>query len=293
MRKQRTSVNVILTIVMIALSCVFIAPILIVLMNSFKGKLFISDQPFTFPTFEKQDLRAAGIQPKTFVGVKNYVSGIEKIHFWNALGYSVFITVASVVIIVLFTAMTAWFITRIKTRYTSSLYYLFVFSMIIPFQMVMFAMTKVANVLHLDNPVGILVLYLGFGAGMSVFMFSGFVKGIPIDIEEAATIDGANKIQQFYKITLPLLKGIIKTNLTFWSINTITFFLWSKMFSPISSEASTIVPVVYLYDTVFGSTGNTERDAGAGAAVGVVLAIFVGVIYLITNKLLKDDDLEF
>ena len=114
-----------------------------------------------------------------------------------------------------------------------------------------------------------------------------------MELYEAATIDGANKIQQFFKITLPLLKGIIKTNLTFWSVNTITFFLWSKMFSPVSSEASTIVPVVYLYDTVFGSTGNSERDAGAGAAVGVVLAIFVGVVYFITNKLLKDDDLEF
>ncbi len=133
-----------------------------------------------------------------------------------------------------------------------------------------------------------------FGAvGYYMLIFISGIERIPQDLYEAATIDGANKIQQFYKITLPLLKGIIKTNLTFWSINTITFFLWSKMFSPISSEASTIVPVVYLYDTVFGSTGNTERDAGAGAAVGVVLAIFVGVIYLITNKLLKDDDLEF
>lgn len=133
-----------------------------------------------------------------------------------------------------------------------------------------------------------------FGAvGYYMLIFISGIERIPQDLYEAATIDGANKIHQFFKITLPLLKGIIKTNLTFWSINTITFFLWSKMFSPISTEASTIVPVVYLYDTVFGSTGNTERDAGAGAAVGVVLALFVGIIYLITNKLLKDDDLEF
>lgn len=125
-----------------------------------------------------------------------------------------------------------------------------------------------------------------FGAvGYYMLIFISGIERIPQDLYEAATIDGANKIQQFFKITLPLLKGIIKTNLTFWSVNTITFFLWSKMFSPVSSEASTIVPVVYLYDTVFGSTGNSERDAGAGAAVGVV--------YFITNKLLKDDDLEF
>lgn len=133
-----------------------------------------------------------------------------------------------------------------------------------------------------------------FGAvGYYMLIFISGIERIPQDLYEAATIDGANKIQQFFKITLPLLKGIIKTNLTFWSVNTITFFLWSKMFSPVSSEASTIVPVVYLFDTVFGSTGNSERDAGAGAAVGVVLAIFVGVVYFITNKLLKDDDLEF
>lgn len=133
-----------------------------------------------------------------------------------------------------------------------------------------------------------------FGAvGYYMLIFISGIERIPQELYEAATIDGANKIQQFFKITLPLLKGIIKTNLTFWSVNTITFFLWSKMFSPVSSEASTIVPVVYLYDTVFGSTGNSERDAGAGAAVGVVLAIFVGVVYFITNKLLKDDDLEF
>ena len=133
-----------------------------------------------------------------------------------------------------------------------------------------------------------------FGAvGYYMLIFISGIERIPQELYEAATIDGANKIQQFFKITLPLLKGIIKTNLTFWSVNTITFFLWSKIFSPVSSEASTIVPVVYLYDTVFGSTGNSERDAGAGAAVGVVLAIFVGVVYFITNKLLKDDDLEF
>lgn len=133
-----------------------------------------------------------------------------------------------------------------------------------------------------------------FGAvGYYMLIFISGIERIPQDLYEAATIDGANKIQQFFKITLPLLKGIIRTNLTFWSVNTITFFLWSKMFSPVSSEASTIVPVVYLYDTVFGSTGNSERDAGAGAAVGVVLAIFVGVVYLVANKLLKEDDLEF
>ena len=133
-----------------------------------------------------------------------------------------------------------------------------------------------------------------FGAvGYYMLIFISGIERIPEDLYEAATIDGANKVQQFFSMTLPLLRSIFKTNITFWSVNCISFFLWSKMFSPVASEASTMVPVVYLYDTVFGTTGNVQRDAGAGAAVGVTLAIFVAVIYFIMNKVLKDDDLEF
>ena len=119
------------------------------------------------------------------------------------------------------------------------------------------------------------------------------IDGIPKDLYEAATLDGANKVAQFTKITLPLMKGIIRTSITFWSINTTTFFLWTKMFSSINTEGSTIVPVVYLYDTVFGGTGIVERDAGAGAAVGVVLTLIIIAIYVVMNKLLKDTDLEY
>lgn len=133
-----------------------------------------------------------------------------------------------------------------------------------------------------------------FGAvGYYMLIFLNGIERIPSDLYEAATIDGASRIQQFTKMTLPLLRGIFKTNITFWSVNCITFFLWSKMFSPVSTEASTIVPVVYLYDTVFGTVGNVQRDAGAGAAVGVVLALFVGLIYFILNRIVKDDELEF
>lgn len=133
-----------------------------------------------------------------------------------------------------------------------------------------------------------------FGAvGYYMLIFINGIERIPADLYEAATIDGANKVQQFSRITLPLLRSIFKTNITFWSVHCITFFLWSKMFSPVSTEASTIVPVVYLYDTVFGTVGNVQRDAGAGAAIGVVLALFVGLIYLVLNKTIKDDDLEF
>ena len=133
-----------------------------------------------------------------------------------------------------------------------------------------------------------------FGSvGYYMLIYISGIEGIPADIYEAATLDGATKVNQFTLITLPLMKGIIRTSITFWSINTTTFFLWSKMFSSVNTEGSTIAPVVYLYDTVFGGTGIVERDAGAGAAVGVVLTLIIIAVYVIMNKLLKDTDLEY
>lgn len=145
-----------------------------------------------------------------------------------------------------------------------------------------------------DNKFWAMLFAYMFGAvGYYMLIFISGIERIPADLYEAATIDGANKIQQFFKITLPLLKGIIKTNITFYSVHTTAFFLWTKMFSPVNTEASTIVPVVYLYDTVFGSQGSSGRDAGAGAAVGVVLTAIIVLVYFVMNKVLKDDDLEF
>ena len=133
-----------------------------------------------------------------------------------------------------------------------------------------------------------------FGSvGYYMLIFISGIEGIPGDIYEAATIDGANVITKLVKITLPLLKGVIRTTITFWSINATTFFLWTKMFSPINTEDTTIVPVVYLYDTVFGGKGIVERDAGAGAAVGVVLTLIIIAVYAITNVIFKDSDLEY
>ena len=133
-----------------------------------------------------------------------------------------------------------------------------------------------------------------FGSvGYYMLIFISGIEGIPSDIYEAATIDGANVITKLVKITLPLLKGVIRTTITFWSINATTFFLWTKMFSPINTEDTTIVPVVYLYDTVFGGKGVVERDAGAGAAVGVVLTLIIIAVYAITNVIFKDSDLEY
>jgi multiple sugar transport system permease protein len=133
-----------------------------------------------------------------------------------------------------------------------------------------------------------------FGSvGYYMLIFISGIEGIPADIYEAATIDGADVMTKLTRITLPLLKGVIRTTITFWSINATTFFLWTKMFSPINTEDTTIVPVVYLYDTVFGGKGVVVRDAGAGAAVGVVLTLIIIAVYAITNVILKDSDLEY
>lgn len=133
-----------------------------------------------------------------------------------------------------------------------------------------------------------------FGSvGYYMLIYISGIEGIPKDLYEAATLDGASKVSQFSKITLPLMKGIIKTTITFWSINATTFFLWTKMFSPVNTEGTTIVPVVYLYDTVFGGKGVIERDAGAGAAVGVVLTLIIIAVYAVMNFALRDTDLEY
>ena len=192
MEKRRPFINIILTVILIALSAVFIAPVFIVLLNSFKSKFSISQTPFVLPNND------------TFVTFQNYITGINDTGFLSAFGWSLFVTVLSVAVIVVFTSMAAWYIVRSGGRFAKLTYYLFVFSMIVPFQMVMFTMSKLANSLGLDTPLGLVFIYLGFGAGLSVFMFVGFVKSIPLSIEEAATIDGCNPMQIFYHVVFPL-----------------------------------------------------------------------------------------
>lgn len=250
---------------MIILSIVFLAPIFIVLMNSFKGKFYISDTPFVFPTGSK------------FVGFSNYTTGINSTGFINAFGWSLFITVFSVAVIVLFTSMTAWYITRVKSKTTNVLYYIFTFSMIVPFQMVMFTMTKVANMLHLDNPFGIIIIYLGFGAGLSVFMFSGFVKSIPIEIEEAAVIDGCNPIQTYFRVVFPILKPIA---ITVSILN--AMWIWNDYLLPylvIGTDYKTIPIAVQYLKGGYGSV-----DMGAMMAVLVLAIIPIVIFYFICQK---------
>ena len=176
---------------------VYIMPILIVLINSFKNKVFINKEPFKLPT------------KQTWVGIDNFLSAIDKYELLSAVGWTVFITVGSVLVILVCTSMCAWYITRVNSKFTKLLYLLCVFSMVVPFQMVMFTLAKTADTLRLNNPYNICIIYLGFGAGLAVFMFTGFVKGIPLEIEEAALIDGCTPLQVYFKVLIPILKPTI------------------------------------------------------------------------------------
>ena len=263
--KKRNIASCILMLLMILFAAFVLFPILIVFINSFKGRLFISSEPFTIP---KGD---------AFVGMTNYTEGLAKTGFFSAFGYSLWITVASVLIILLFTSMIAWYITRVKGVITQIIYYALVFSMIVPFQMVMFTMSKIANMLSLDNPVGIIVLYVGFGAGMASFMFSGFIKSIPLALEEAAMIDGASPVTTFFQVVLPMLRS---TAVTIAILN--TMWIWNDYLMPyltIGTNYRTI-PVAIQY--LRGGYGAV--DMGAMMAMLVLAMVPVIVFYLVCQK---------
>ncbi len=264
MKKIKLS-NIFKFIFLLALSIVFLIPIITVIANSFKDKFSISQTPFVIPNSQ------------TFAGIENYVNGINDTGFISAFFWSLFITVFSVAVIVFFTSMTAWYITRVKTKFNSILYYLFVFSMIVPFQMVMFTMSKMANVLRLDNPFGLIFIYLGFGAGLSVFIFSGFVKSIPLSLEEAAIIDGCNVLQTFWHVVFPILKP---TAITVAILN--TMWVWNDYLLPylvIGSDYKTIPIAVQYLKGGYGSV-----DMGAMMAMLVLAIIPVVVFYLSCQK---------
>lgn len=266
MNGMKKSSKTVSFIVLVILALAFIAPIIIVLMNSFKDKFSISDTPFALPTAD------------TFSGLDNYVSGIEKTDYWSAFGYTLYITLLSLAVIVLFDAMTAWYITRVKSKYSSALFYLFIFSMVVPFQMVMFTMSKTANILHIDNPTGIVLLYLGFGSGMAVFLYSGFVKSIPIDIEEAALIDGCNPIQEFFMVVFPIMKPIAITVAILDAMWIWNDYLMPYLVLDIKSVKTISIAVQYLQG------GYGSRDMGAMMAVLVLTIIPIVVFYLACQK---------
>ena len=266
MNVRKAKHGTLLTVFFSVLSIAYVYPIVLVLINSFKKKAYISRKPFAIPT------------DKMFVGFDNYLNGIDKTGFIQAFGWSLFITVCSVVAIVLCTSMCAWYISRVKNKITSTIYYLCLFSMIVPFQMVMFTLSKIANMLRLSNPAGIIIIYLGFGAGLSVFMFTGFVKSIPLEIEEAAMIDGCTPIQTYFKVVFPILKP---TSITVAILQ--AMWIWNDYLLPylvLDIRKYKTIPIAVQY--LKGGYGSV--DMGAMMGVLVLSIIPIVIFYLACQK---------
>ncbi len=255
-----------LTVLFTALSALYLYPLVLVVFNSFKKKAYISREPFALPT------------QQTFAGLANYEKGIELTNFLSAIATSLFVTVCSVGLILLCTSMCAWFLSRVRTRLGHGLYLLFLFSMIVPFQMVMFTLSKLANLLGLNTPWGIILIYLGFGAGLSVFMFTGFVNACPTAVEESALIDGCNPIRLFFAVVLPILRptavsvGILQT-----------MWIWNDYLLPylvLDIRRFRTIPIAVQY--LRGGYGSV--DMGAMMAMLVLAIIPVVSFYLVCQK---------
>lgn len=251
---------------LLLLSIIFLFPIYLVLINSFKSKFTIIGEPFSFPNSD------------TFVGLENYLNGIESSDLISAFIRTLIITVGSVAAIVIFTSMTAWYITRVKTKLNKIIYYLFIFSMIVPFQMVMFTMTSISAKLGLNSVLGIIPVYLGFGSGLSVFMFSGFIKGLPREIEEAAMIDGCNPLKSFFYVVFPILKP---TAITVAILN--AMWIWNDFLLPyllLGSGNKTLSVAIQL--AMQGAYG--AIDWGGFMAMLVLSVIPIIIFYLLCQK---------
>ena len=265
---SRRVVNVLLTVLLAALCVVWLYPVLLILINSLKDELAISTATvFELPT------------QATFAGLHNYAYGITQLNFLQSFGYSATITITSVVLILLCCSMCGWYITRVSSMISKAMYLLCVFSMVVPFQMVMFTLSKTADTLKLNTPWTIPVIYLGFGAGLAVFMFTGFVKAIPLDIEEAAAIDGCGPLRTYFSVVLPMLKP------TMISVGILEImWIWNDYLLPylvigLSTNYKTI-PVVVQY--LVGSYG--AKDLGAMMALLVLSVIPIIVFYLTCQK---------
>ena len=266
MKKSKRVGNNVIFLVLLALSVLFLVPIIIVIINSFKSRIYISSQPLKLPNAE------------TFVALENYINGVTSSDFFSAFLRSLFITVVSVILIVLFASMAAWYIVRSNSKITKGIYYMLVFSMIVPFQMVMYTMTYVTNRANLDNIFGITFVYLGFGAGLSVFMLCGFIKSIPLEIEEAAMIDGASPIQAFFTVVFPMLKP---TAITVAILN--TMWIWNDYLLPylvLGSDKKTIPVVIQL--AMQGAYGST--DYGGFMAMLVLAIVPIIIFYIFCQK---------
>lgn len=266
MKKKNNVLSWIGTGIFTVLGIIYIMPILIVLMNSFKKKVYINKMPFQLPT------------DKTMAGIENYITAIDKYELLDAVGWTVFITVGSVFVILICTSMCAWYITRINTKFTKTLYLLCIFSMVVPFQMVMFTLALVADRTGLRTPWGIIIIYLGFGAGLAVFMFCGFVKSIPLEIEEAAMIDGCSPLRTFFSVVLPIMKP------TYISVGILeTMWIWNDFLLPylvldLNKYKTISIAIQYMK----GSYGRV--DMGAIMAALILAVIPVIIFYLSCQK---------
>lgn len=264
--RQKTASNTVAIFFLAVLAFVFLLPIVLVLMNSFKSRLYISSAPFAIP------------DGTTFVGLENYIKGLRSSGFFVSFLRSLFVTVCSVAVIIVCTSMTSWFIVRVKNRFTSGLYLLFAFSMIVPFQMVMYTMTYVVQSIGFNNLPGVVLVYLGFGAGLSVFMFTGFVKAVPLEVEEASEIDGCNPLQTYFMIVFPMLKP---TAITVAILN--SMWVWNDYLLPylvLGTKHKTVPVAIQL--AMQGAYGST--DYGGFMAMLVLAIIPIVAFYIASQK---------
>ena len=263
-RRRKTIMSVVLAVICI----IYVLPVLTVVINSFKYNTYVKTDTFALPLGEM------------WAGFKNFIKGMTfgNYPFWNSVFYSLIITVLSTALILLFTSMAAWYSARVNSRFCQAIYFLCVFSMVVPFQMVMFTLSKTADSLRLNTPWTIPIVYLGFGAGLAIFMFVGFVKSIPIEIEEAAAIDGCGPIRTFFSVVLPMLKptmisvGILEI---MWVWND---YLLPALVLDINEYRTIPIHIQYLK----GSYGTV--DLGATMALILMSIIPVIVFYLLCQK---------
>ena len=258
------------TVLFSLVSLAWVFPIVLVIINSFKQKAYISRNAFSIPT------------GKAFVGLENYTRGIETTNFFASFGWTLLITVGSVILILVCTSMCAWWIVRVNNWAAKLLYTLFLFNMIVPFQMVMFTLAKTADTLKLNNPYNICIIYLGFGAGLAVFMFTGFVKSMPIAIEEAAMIDGCNPLQIFFKVVCPILKPTMISTAILE-----TMWVWNDYLLPtlvLDIKQFRTIPMAIQYFR--GSYGKVEMAPMMACIMITVIPVIV--LYLACQKYIID-----
>ena len=269
--KKDRRINAVLSVLLGILCVAWLYPVFMILMNSLKTEHAITTtHAFELPNAE------------TFVGLKNYIYGIQEMDFLSSFWYSFIITVSSVALILLCCSMCAWYITRVQGVLSKGMYYLCVFSMIVPFQMVMFTLAKTADTLKLNNPYNICIIYLGFGAGLAVFMFTGFVKSMPIAIEEAAMIDGCNPLQIFFQVVCPILKPTMISTAILE-----TMWVWNDYLLPtlvLDIKTFRTIPMAIQYFR--GSYGKVEMAPMMACIMITVLPVIV--LYLVCQKYIID-----